>query len=251
MRNPLSQKIAASAFTFMVICSASAFTTSTVKYQPRFKTNMTESDSNGQPNSKLKHIEFGLRYMPTFTNLELQNRDGDVIESSGSFSNGFGAMLGFNITNHIGIQAEASFYSASQKYTEGGYDQNVKIKYINIPLFFSLNTNKTSRFNLNLVAGPQFGVNAGSKISSGGSGSKDTLMAVVALKRADFGFAFGGGAEIILNTDETLRLDIGLRAYRGFLNINNETQTENGTYNVMVKSTRKTNSAYIGISFLF
>jgi len=47
-----------------------------------------------------------------------------------------------------------------------------------------------------------------------------------------------------------MRLDVGYRGFYGFVNMN-ATQTSPNTYNILVNGTRKTNAAYLGLSFLF
>ena len=76
-------------------------------------------------------------------------------------------------------------------------DNEVNIKYLDIPVLLSLNTNKMAAVNLNAVVGPQFGINVGSDISS--SGSTATATATVAAKKGDIGAAFGAGLEFALN----------------------------------------------------
>ena len=78
-------------------------------------------------------------------------------------------MLALNFSPHVGVQGEVDYYKATQKYKDQSVNNEVNIKYLDIPVMLSLNTNKMARVNLNAVVGPQFGINVGSDISSSGS----------------------------------------------------------------------------------
>jgi hypothetical protein len=47
-----------------------------------------------------------------------------------------------------------------------------------------------------------------------------------------------------------MRLDIGYRGFYGMVDIN-ATKTDNNTYNVIAKASRKTNVLYAGLAFVF
>jgi opacity protein-like surface antigen len=194
--------------------------------------------------------EFGFRYMPTFSSIDLKSSNNDVIHGSVSMSHGFGIILGFNFTNHVGFLGEVNYYQISQSFRDNDLNNEVNIKYLNIPLLLSLNTNKEKWVNLNIVAGPQFGINAGASIESSGTGDPNNLHAVVAVKKGDIGIAYGAGLEFAINTSHTMRLDIGYRGFYGMVDIN-ATKTDNNTYNVIAKASRKTNVLYAGLAFVF
>jgi hypothetical protein len=199
-------------------------------------------------NPDLRIFELGFHYMPTFYNMDFRTSDGGIVNGSVSLSHGFGAMMAFNLSQHIGFQSEIDYYKASQSYKDLDVDQNVDIKYIDVPVLLSLNTNKMARVNLNAVVGPQFGINVGSNISS--SGSNGTTTAEIALKKGDVGAAFGAGLEFALNQAHSVRLDLGYRGFYGLVSMN-ATQTSSDTYNVMVDAKRKNNAAYLRLTFLF
>jgi len=198
----------------------------------------------------LRRVEFGFRYMPTFTSIDFQTYNDNVIQGSASINHGFGIMLGFNLNKHLGIQAEVDYYQVSQSYRDVDLSNEVNIRYLNVPVLLSLNTNKEKRINLNVVAGPQFGINAGATIKSSGPQNPENLQAVVALKKGDIGFAYGAGLEFAINNNHTLRLDLGYRGFYGLVDINAD-KTDVNTYNVIAKASRKSNAAYAGLTFLF
>jgi len=199
-------------------------------------------------NPDLRVFELGFHYMPTFYNMDFRASDGGIVKGSVSMSHGFGAMMAFNLSQHIGFQSEIDYYKASQSYKDLDVDQNVDIKYLDIPVLLSLNTNKAARINLNAVLGPQFGINVGSNISS--SGQNGTTTATLEVKKGDMGAAFGVGVEFALNKAHSVRLDLGYRGFYGLVSMNaNETSSD--TYNVMVDANRKNNAAYVRLTFLF
>jgi len=215
------------------------------KKKPEVKIGMS---MNREDYPDLRIVELGVHYMPTFYSMDFNNSNGEVIEGSVTMAHGFGGMLAINFSPHIGIQGEIDYYNASQSYKDQNVSNDVEIKYLDIPVMLSLNTNKTARVNLNAVVGPQFGINVGSDISS--SGSTGTATAVVEAKKGDIGAAFGAGVEFALNQNHNIRLDLGYRGFYGFVKMDAE-QTDSDTYNVMVDANRKTNAAYVRITFLF
>ena len=219
-------------------------------FNDRFTLNTTSSiNTSAIERPSLKRGEIGIRYMPTFSALDLVTSDGTVVKGSATMSNGFGIMLGLNISKNIGVLAELNYYQSTQIYKNNNTNREVKVSYINIPVLFSLSTDKTRWVNLNVVAGPQFGINAGANIKNNGT-SSDTLQAVVLVKKQDIGFAYGGGVELSLNKEHTLRLDVGYRGFYGLVDMNATGNSVN-TYNVIAKGSRKTYGAYIGFAFVF
>lgn len=201
---------------------------------------------------KAQRAEFGIRFMPTFSNVEVNTASGGRVTGEGKLGFGIGALLGFNFNNHVGVQAEVIYSALAQQYKEEDRKRDIKLKYVNIPLMLSLNTGKTKIVNLNIVGGPQLGINVGSSIKySGGTGS-DSTNAVFAVKKGDFGFAYGVGLDFGINESRSARLSIGYRGVIGIADISDDSNTiDNNSYFVLDKSHVKTNAAYIGLSILF
>ena len=165
---------------------------------------------------------------------------------------GFGALLGFNFSNHFGVQGEVIYSSLAQKYTERELERRVKLKYVNIPLLLSLNTGKTNPVNFNIVAGPQLGIRVGSSLITSGDNGIDNPNAVLSAKKGDIGFAFGAGIDFGLNTARTIRLAMGYRGVRGLLDISDNSKTiTTDSYYLLDRSHVKTNAIYVGLSILF
>jgi opacity protein-like surface antigen len=206
--------------------------------------------TNAQDYNTLRRVEFGIRYMPTFSSLELQAYNDDIVKGSVTINHGFGIMLGFNLNKHIGLQAEVDYYQITQSFRDLDLSNKVNIKYLNIPLLITINTNKEKRISFNVVFGPQFGINAGATIKSTGTGNAENVRAVVAVKKGDVGFAYGAGLEFALNESHTVRLDVGYRGFYGLVDINSN-KTDDNTYNVIAQASRKTNALYAGLTFVF
>lgn len=167
--------------------------------------------------SELRNVELGFRFMPTVSSVSFNTYTGEVVKGEATLSMGYGGMLGINFSKNIGIQAEVDFNEVSQKYRDRSLEREVNIDYLNIPVMVSLNTDKTLPVNLNLVIGPQFGLNLGSSVKTAGTTSDDvdTLNAVIAVKEGDVGLAYGAGLEFALNKAHTFRLDLGFRGFYG------------------------------------
>ena len=200
--------------------------------------------------STAQSTEFGIRAMPTISNFEVHNASGGVIEGEATVGFGVGAFLGFNFTDHIGLQVEAIYNTYSQKYTEADNDYRVELKYVNIPLLLSYNTNKMEAVNFNIVAGPQIGISVGSDIFNGNNDPNDA--AVLSVKNGDLGIAYGAGLDFGLNAAKTFRIGLGFRGVLGLFDISDDSQsiaTQN--YYVLDRTNVKTYAAYLGFSYLF
>jgi Outer membrane protein beta-barrel domain len=196
--------------------------------------------------------EFGVRFMPTFSNLSLNTSTGNTIEGSTTLGYGVGAFVGFNFNSHIGIQLEGIYTSITQKYKEQETNRKINLKYFNVPLLLSLNTNKFKVFNFNIVGGPQLGVSVGSSMeSTGGDGTTQTN-GVLSVKKGDVGVAFGAGLDFGMNPAQTIRVGFGFRGVRGLFDISdNNANQATDSYYVLDRTKIKTNAVYIGASILF
>lgn len=207
------------------------------------------SESQDHP---LRVVELGFRFMPTISSFDVRKADGDIVEGESVIGYGMGGMLAVNLSKNIGVQAEVIYNSFSQEYKDRELDRKVTVDYINIPLMLSLNTDKRQCVNLNLVAGPQIGLNVGSHFETSGSAEPDTLTAVVAVHQGDLGFAYGAGLDFCLNSSHTIRLDVGFRGVHGLLDISDDSATrETNSYYVLGKTSIMSYSAYIGLALLF
>jgi opacity protein-like surface antigen len=210
------------------------------------------SNLNGQDETPFKRVEFGIRLMPTYTALNVKTSDGGEISGSANIGFGAGAFLGVNLSNHVSILGECIYSSITQKTYDANVERKVKLKYVNVPILLSLNTNKSSFFNLNLVAGPQVGFNVRNSISISGTNEINNSQPILSVKKNDFGFVFGAGIDFGINHDRTARLGFGYRGVRGLIDINKNSGTQTSdAYYVLDRTKIKTNAAYISLSIMF
>jgi opacity protein-like surface antigen len=208
--------------------------------------------ANAQEEEKTKKGEFGIRLMPTFTSFKLQAATGGTANTDVVLGFGAGVFLGFNFTEHIGIQGELIYTSITQKADSKNNGTKVNLRYVNIPLLFSLNTGKNKVVNLNLVAGPQIGFNVGSSLTTENTENVDNPQAILSVKKSDFGFAYGAGVDFALNSEKTLRVGLGYRGVVGLLDVSNRSNTNTtNSYYVLDRTHINTNAGYVGFSVLF
>lgn len=193
--------------------------------------------------------EVGLRFMPTFSSTNIQLSSGGEVQGNATIGFGAGVLIAYNFSKFVGVQGEILYSSTSQKYKEEGNERKVNLEYINIPLLLSFNTGKTKTFNFNLVAGPQIGVSVGSSITDVVPNSMNPVLSV---KKGDLGVAYGAGIDFGLNPAKTIRLGLGYRGVRGLIDISEDNGTLNSnSYYLLDKAHSKSNSVYIGMSYLF
>ncbi|MCX6180318.1 MAG: porin family protein [Bacteroidetes bacterium] len=211
-----------------------------------------DSITIANPHADFPRAELGFRFMPTISAFDMETSSGGKIKGEGTLGYGFGAFLGFNFTDHIGMSGEIIYNSLSQKYKDADLERAINVRYVNIPILLSLNTGKSNPVNLKIEAGPQIGFNAGANVTSSSGASTDTVQTVFATKSGDFGFAYGAGFEFVLNQRKTIRMDLGFRGVYGLVNISN-TSKANGTdtYYILDRAIVRTNSLYLGMTLLF
>lgn len=205
------------------------------------------------PEPRFRNGIFGIRFMPTISKIEVQDSDGNTVKGEAVVSYGYGGLLGFNFNKHVGIQAEVLYNTLSQKYKDHNLDRQIDISYVNIPLLLSINTNRMNVVNLNLVVGPQLGINVGSSVTTSGTANGNAnTEAVLAVKKNDFGVAYGAGLDFALNPARTIRLDIGARGVMGLLDISDRSATmETDSFYILQKKQTQAYSGYIGFTLIF
>ena len=192
----------------------------------------------------------GFRFMPTFTYLAYRNLDNSTAEATAVLGYGYGGVLGFNLSEHVGLQAEVIYSRLAQKYKIADRVNNVRLDYINIPLMLRLNTGVDKPVNLNFVVGPQLGLNVGSSVNTESNGVTEEVNTKIAVKKGDVGVAYGAGLDFRLGGLTTL--DLGFRGVFGLVDISdNSNNLETNDYYVLDKAHVKTYSAYVGLTFGF
>jgi opacity protein-like surface antigen len=206
-----------------------------------------EDDSDNDDYSK---FYIGARFMPTFTQFDVKTLENGTAKTTFVVGYGIGGLIGVNFSRNVGMQLEAIYSSLSQKFTDRNEERRIDLTYIHIPLLLTLNTDVSKAVNLNIAFGPQVGINTGSEIESEGSNGVDTVQAVIAVKPADFGLAYGAGLDFMLAP--SLTLDLGFRGVYGIIDISddNKTKTTNQYY-ILDRSHVKTYAGYAGLKLLF
>ncbi|MBK7762874.1 MAG: PorT family protein [Bacteroidetes bacterium] len=193
----------------------------------------------------------GFRLMPTISSMKMKSSTGGTVKGEPVIGFGFGGLIGYNFNEHVGIQAEVIYNTLYQRYKDQNVENRVRLKYVSIPLLLSLNTSRYNPVNFNVVAGPQIGISAGSRVYTNGTNTNPT-QAIVALRKSDFGLAYGAGLDFGLNDKKTFRLALGFRGVYGLFDITNtKTTATQNTYYLLDNTKVHTYSAYTGISLLF
>jgi hypothetical protein len=206
----------------------------------------------GTLNTQAQTGEVGLRFMPTFSALNIKTSDGGTIKGKLTMGYGGGIFLGYHFSDHVGVQGEIIYSAIAQKYKEEDIEREILLRYVNIPLLLSLNTGKTQPFNFTVVAGPQIGFSIGSELSASGGGGSTTGEAVLAVRKGDLGVAYGAGVDFGLNQASTFRMGIGFRGVLGLIDISDTSKNASTQdYYILDKNRMRTYAGYIGVSYLF
>jgi hypothetical protein len=189
--------------------------------------------------------------MPTFSAFDMKTSSGGTVKGEVTLGYGVGGVLGIIVTKHVTVQGEVIYNSISQKYKEQDVERRVNLKYLNIPVLFSLNTDKNKSVNFNIVGGPQLGISVGSDVQTTGDGGTGSSTAVVAVKKSDVGLAYGAGLDFGLNKRLTTRLTFGFRGVYGLFDISDHSSgVAANSYYILDRTHVKTYSGYIGLSIL-
>ena len=199
-----------------------------------------------------QQVEFGARFMPTFSQFDVQTSEGGTVDGTVTLGYGGGIFLGYHFNTNIGVQAEVIYSSINQKYKELDVEKKVNLRYINVPLLLVLNTGVTNPVNISLVAGPQIGISVGSSFDNVITGDSLNLDPILSVKKGDLGIAYGAGFDFGLDPDNKFRLGLGFRRVYGLINISDDAKTqETNSYYIIEKTNIKTYSVYMGLSVLF
>lgn len=208
--------------------------------------------SYGQDGESIKRGEFGIRFMPTYTSLDVKSSSGGSVSGDVVLGFGVGAVAGFSLSRNFAIQAELIYSSITQKSKNVNVENKINLRYVNIPVLLAFNSGKMKVINFNLVAGPQVGFNVGSSITTSGSNDVNNAQPILSVKKNDLGLAYGAGIDFGLNPNRNIRLALGYRGVLGLLDVSdNNNTTSTDTYYVLDRTHVKTNSIYAGVSLLF
>jgi opacity protein-like surface antigen len=204
-----------------------------------------------EPDRDLKRGYIGGRLLATVAYFDVHDYSGAVYSTDFIISYGGGGLIGTNFGRNVGMQLEVLYSPLAQKYKDQGLERTLHVTYLNIPLLLVLNTDVTKPVNFNIVAGPQLGINTGSRIESNDIGDNtEAVHAVLAVKGSDIGLAFGAGLDF--NIANALTLNIGYRGVYGLLDISDKSRNlTTNEYYILDRSHVQTHSAYAGLNILF
>jgi len=140
---------------------------------------------------------------------------------------GGGLVLGYNFTDHIGLQTELNSIKMGQNYENShgtGQVRKYNTSYIGIPLLLKYTSGEgTVKFYGQI--GPQFNFlsNANIEYTDTSATTSVTISAKDRFSKTDVGLNFGLGANIDILPH--LYLNAGLSFYYGFTDINSKTAT--------------------------
>ena len=205
--------------------------------------------SNAQTSTPGFYI--GARYMPTISDFDVKQVNGDLYKTKAVLGYGIGGLIGVNFTDHVGLQGEVIYSALAQNYVdEQNIERRIDLNYVNIPLLLVLNTNSSSVVNLNLAVGPQAGILVGSEFEATGTAEGDTVTAVFGAKSGDLGIAYGAGIDF--NITPNFSLDVGYRGVIGLIDISDQSQSiTTDQYYLLDKSHVMTYAAYAGLKLKF
>ena len=140
-----------------------------------------------------------------------------------TWGGGFNFQLGYNFTENIGLFTEVGIMNQGQDYKDDWGNQkvkrSVKLKYLNVPLFFKYSYGE-SRARFRLLVGPQFGfLQMAEQTCTFDGVEQDTEDIKERFNDSDISFVLDLGADIFL-VKGVLYLSAGARMFYGFTDIN-------------------------------
>ena len=190
------------------------------------KVNAQREDNQTEHHERKSSTEFGLRFMPTYSNFEMQTLADGTVKGESIMGYTFGAFVGYSFNRFMGFQAEVDYSSLSRKYSNAGIEQRVNLRYIDIPLLASFNTGKLRVINLNIVAGPQLGIGVGNTVYTSGGDGTINAQPILSVRKSNIGVAYGAGLDFGLNHKRTFRIAVGYRRVAGLMNISKNKATK-------------------------
>jgi hypothetical protein len=202
--------------------------------------------------SEAQKSEFGLRFFPTISSFSMKTSSGKLVIGEANPGCGFGANLAYNFSKCAGIQGELDYITISQKYSELEIERRVSLRYLNIPILLSFNTDRTKPVNFNIILGPQIGICVGSALSITGNSGSYYPEAILSVKKGGLGLAYGAGVDFVLNRLGSVRLGAGFRGVSGLYDISDDNAgLKTNSFYILSRSYIETLSIYSGVSFQF
>jgi hypothetical protein len=198
-----------------------------------------------------KGIHIGGFAQATFTDIKV---DGEYGEVSTSYAAGYGAggFIGYFCSPHVEIRMEALYSSLAQELKIRESNHRLELSYINFPVLVGFHTGYDRPVNLNVMFGPQIGINTGTSLERSGGEGSDTIQATIKIKPADIGLAYGAGLDFGFGKEKLVHFNVGFRGVDGIVDISDESNNSATNTNYILGQTKLiTYSGYAGLSFKF
>ncbi len=155
--------------------------------------------------SNLLILFFSVIAFPAFAQLSFGIKGGTNIAEFSFKDNGtninqesingftFGAVLEIGLGGNIFLQPEAVFIQKGSKVQVLTEDNKVNVNYLDIPVLLKMKIINSNVFNVNLLAGPSFGLALNGEETMGGQTVDVNFGGEDGLKRLDLGINAGGG----------------------------------------------------------
>lgn len=199
-------------------------------------------------------FHIGAKYLPVFSDLDIATGRGTVT-ADGRVAHGFGIDFNYYFTNFFGMHLEVNNTRFEYTFNDGDRETRVNLDYINVPLLASYNTNLGRTINWNIAAGPYIGINTGAGVETTGGSTNGTTTgtatAVIHVRPADIGLAYGTGFDVGIGETQWMHIRIGYRGTAGLVELaNNRAEVSEDEFNVVISRSRMmTNGAYLGVMF--
>jgi opacity protein-like surface antigen len=159
---------------------------------------------------------------------------GEEFDYALKLGGGVGLALGYNFSDHLGLQLEVNTSSQGQKYESSKAQptfestRDYSLKYITLPVLFKY-TSGEGVVKFYFQAGPQFSFLQDAQLTYGFAATDVVLDGTSRYSKTDIGAAFGLGANI--NVTPFLYINAGLNFFYSGNDINSSEKTnEVGTY---------------------
>lgn len=201
---------------------------------------------------KAQKTEFGIRFMPTLTGFDINTPTGATFEGKQKNGYGIGVLLGYNFTNHISVQGEVSYEAIEQSSSDANNIWDMQMKYINVPIFFVLNTGKDKILNFKFLLGPQIGFALSHSFSVTDKNEMKVTEPYLRVRDGDLGIGYGVGGDWKINKANNVRVNFGVRGVFGSIGeADNRIINTAASYYMVDRPNVKTYTAYLGLTWLF
>lgn len=149
--------------------------------------------------SVFAQISFGIKGGTNIAEFSFKD-NGTTInqESINGFT--FGAVIEVGLGGNIFLQPEAVFIQKGSKLQVLNEENKVNVNYLDIPVLLKMKIINSNVFNVNLLAGPSFGLGLNGEETMGGQTVDVNFGGENGLKRLDVGINAGGGIGVNLGS---------------------------------------------------